>query len=277
LSAVLAALAVAVPAIAITNGQRDNGEHPFVGTLLVRQSGELFSCSGTLLSSTVMLTAGHCTEFGGIVNSDTWVTFVEEVDVDAIANRDRTLYPTVDDFLDDPVNGWTHGTAIPHPQFDDGALFPLTYDVGVVVLDSPVVMPAYGQLPTLNQFESLRTKKGAARDRRFTVVGYGIQRVVPKPFAQSDWARYKGETTLIGSESSISDGVNFKFTNSPGKGNGSGGTCLGDSGGPALWGDTRIVAAINSFGITPNCTGNDYMWRADIGLTLDFVKQYLPH
>ena len=54
-----------------------------------------------------------------------------------------------------------------------------------------------------------------------------------------------------------------------------GGTRTEASGGPALWSDTNIVAAINSFGIAPHCVGNDYMWRADIAATLDFVTPYL--
>jgi len=39
--------------------------------------------------------------------------------------------------------------------------------------------------------------------------------------------------------------------------------------------DTNIVAAINSFGIAPHCVGNDYMWRADIAATVDFVTPYV--
>lgn len=274
---VVVALAFAIPAAAITWGQPDGGEHPFVGTLLFNQAGVgLFSCSGTMLSPTVMMTAGHCTEGSGQANSDTWVTLDEVVDLAAIINRDRTLYPTAASFLNDPANGWIRGTAVPHPQFADFAEFPFTYDVGVIVLSSPVPgLTEFGELPSLEQFEFLRRAKGAPEDRRFTVVGYGIQRVIPKSQAQDDYARYKGETTLTGSESANTGGVNFKFTNGPGKGHGVGGTCSGDSGGPALWADTNIVAAINSFGIAPHCVGNDYMWRADIAATLDFVTPYV--
>ena len=88
LVALLTALVVAVPeALPITNGQPDDGEHPFVGTILFRQPEGLFSCSGTLLSSTVMLSAGHCTESGGVTNLASWVWMDEVVDVDAITNR----------------------------------------------------------------------------------------------------------------------------------------------------------------------------------------------
>ncbi len=74
---------------------------------------------------------------------------------------------------------------------------------------------------------------------------------------------------------------NFQFTNSPGKGNGVGGTCSGDSGGPAFWVDpatgleTNVVMAVNSYSVTPLCNGVDYQLRTDIAVTLDFVTPYL--
>jgi len=49
-------------AAAITDGELDGNGHPFVG-LMVAQDGDgnpLWRCSGTLLSSTLFLTAGHC-------------------------------------------------------------------------------------------------------------------------------------------------------------------------------------------------------------------------
>jgi pimeloyl-ACP methyl ester carboxylesterase len=73
---------------------------------------------------------------------------------------------------------------------------------------------------------------------------------------------------------------NFKFTNNPGNGGGPGGTCSGDSGGPAFFIDpltgaeTSIVMAVNSYGIAPQCNGNDYQFRTDIDAAQDFV---LPH
>jgi len=58
---VLLAITV-VPAFAVTDGELDGDEHPMVVLLLMEVNGApAFRCSGTLLSPTVLLTAGHCT------------------------------------------------------------------------------------------------------------------------------------------------------------------------------------------------------------------------
>jgi hypothetical protein len=57
---VLLLLAFAAPALAITDGEQDGNGHPYVVLLLMEVGGKpAFRCSGTLLSPTVLLTAGH--------------------------------------------------------------------------------------------------------------------------------------------------------------------------------------------------------------------------
>src|SRR5215468_6572494 len=56
-----AALAGAAPALAITGGQRDT-VHTNVGLVRFTLPDGRFRCSGTLVSTRVVLTAGHCTE-----------------------------------------------------------------------------------------------------------------------------------------------------------------------------------------------------------------------
>ena len=47
---------------AVTDGELDGSGHPYVVLLLMEIGGQpAFRCSGTLLSPTVLLTAGHCT------------------------------------------------------------------------------------------------------------------------------------------------------------------------------------------------------------------------
>src|SRR2546423_7077302 len=68
-------LAATPPAAAITNGSDDGNRHPEVGMMLSQQAhsdGTWTRCSGTLISSTVFLTAAHC-EIPGV--SQVKVTF----------------------------------------------------------------------------------------------------------------------------------------------------------------------------------------------------------
>jgi len=52
-----------LPAAAITYGQPDGNRHPNVGAVIrLRSDGQYrILCSGSLISTTVFLTASHCT------------------------------------------------------------------------------------------------------------------------------------------------------------------------------------------------------------------------
>jgi hypothetical protein len=271
-----ALVALSPAALAITWGQPDGTAHPNVVAIIFERPDGLYSCTGTLLSPTVVLTAAHCTEEAGTVNINTWVR--NDPDLDAAFTTERPSYTSTRAWLDAT---WSSGDAIPHPQYDDYAQFPDTYDVGVVLLDEPIYVAEYGQLPTLGQFDYLLRSRGSIHDRRAVIVGYGLQGKIPA-FSQDDWVRYVGETSVANvGKSSVMGTQNFQFTNNPGKGSGVGGTCSGDSGGPAFWVDpatgeeTNIVMAVNSYSITPLCNGNDFQIRTDIAVTLDFVTPYL--
>jgi len=252
---------------AVTFGQPDGNAHPYVGTLLFKQNNDgFFSCTGTLLSPTVMLTAGHCVEGGGVVNSETYVRF----DENALAGRSN--YNSTQDWLD---GDWIAAEqVIPHPQFADYAQFPNTYDVGIVILSVPVNLPQYGALPSLGYLDSVLAERGNSTNR-FTAVGYGVQGVL-RPFAADEYARYQGSTRLTELNSTFNgDSQSAKFSNNPGQGNGGpGGSCFGDSGGPIFRSGTNIVTAVVSFGFTP-CIGVDFQFRMDTAVALDFVAPYV--
>jgi hypothetical protein len=279
IAASIAALAaLSAPAFAITWGQPDGNAHPNVVNLIFERPDGLYSCTGTLLTSTLVLTAGHCTEEAGAVNINTWVR--NDANLDAAFAAERPSYASTRAWLNAT---WSRGQAVPHPMYDDYSQFPDTYDVGVVLLSTPIFVAQYGALPTLGQFEYLRKSRGSMSDRRAVIVGYGLQGKIPA-FSQDDWVRYRGESSVANLENgNVLGAQNFQFTNSPGKGNGVGGTCSGDSGGPAFWVnpatnlETNIVMAVNSYSVTPLCNGVDYQARTDTAVTQDFVRPYLPH
>jgi hypothetical protein len=261
-------LGLVVTASAITWGEPDGDDHPYVGIIYFETPTGIYRCSGTLLSPKVMLTAGHCTEEGSIPNYHTWVSFGPEI-----------IFPDDLDIYDDAAfiayldKNFIHGEAIPHPGYDDYNQFPNTYDVGVVLLKKPVKLNEYGRLPGLGLLDTLIRGKGND-NKLFTAVGYGLQGYIP-PYYSAERTRYQGTVSLIEVNSTFNgDQQSAKFTNNPGQGNGSGGTCFGDSGGPLFHGDTNVIGAIVSWGITP-CIGVDYQFRMDTPVAQDFVRQYL--
>lgn len=154
------------PAAAITWGTPDQNAHPQVVAMIFQRPDGFYSCTGTLLTPYVVLTAGHCTEEAGVVNAGTWVR--NDADIDAAFAAERPNYPNTLAWLNDT---WVSGQAVPHPQYDDYAQFPVTYDIGVVLLDEPIYVANYGQLPSLGQFDYLLTSRGPLSERQAVVVG----------------------------------------------------------------------------------------------------------
>jgi hypothetical protein len=193
------------------------------------------------------------------VNDVTYVRFDEDA-LDGIGD-----YDSVQEWLDAE---WILALeVVPHPQYDDYSAFPLTFDVGLVILSDPVWLSEYGQLPAEGFLDAVLKERGNSGNW-FTAVGYGVQGVL-NPFAGDDYARYRSTTRLIELNSfNNGPGASAKFTNNPGRGQG--GTCFGDSGGPIFYHDTNMVTAIVSWGITP-CIGVDYQFRMDTATALDFV------
>jgi hypothetical protein len=211
LTAGAAVVLAASPASAITYGELDDGEHPYVGFMIFFDPAEpgWFSCSGTLLDEDTFLTAGHCTypvgtdgelTEGNTGGTDVWVTFDDTEVLEGWPAR--ADYPDDEEGLYDARRAWLEshgfiqGTAIPHPEYDDFSGFPVNYDVGVVQLSEDVVMETYGQLAPLGTAEVLAGDTG--RDRNSALVenvGYGIQSVQPKPMDEA--TRYKSTSRIV--------------------------------------------------------------------------------
>jgi secreted trypsin-like serine protease len=236
------------PAGAITNGELDGDGHPHVGIMVASVDGvPSWRCSGTLISPTLFLTAGHCTD--GADHVELWF------DADVDARRAPDDYPFVGD---------ASGTPHTHPGYDAAAFF--LADVGVVVLDEPMEMDTYGELPTLNQLDALKPRRQAT----FTAVGYGLQRINPAQ-VQADLVRMVAYPHLVQINGGITGDFSLMLSNNAH----TGGTCFGDSGGPNFLGDTDLIAGVTSFGLNGTCGGTGGVFRMDRAVPLEWVESFL--
>jgi hypothetical protein len=241
-----------LPVQAIAFGEPDGDGHPYVGIIVVyNASGQpLWRGSGTLLSPTVFLTAGHITNGGAFAV----VSFESEITNESVRYFAFQLYTK--------------------PGYDlTRSSLPNTNDLGIAILSQPISLSEYGVLPDIGLLDEMTTRRGQ-QDTTFTVVGYGYQSI--KPVFQADVVRNKGTTTLINLKSHLTDGYNIQTSSNPGKAQGTGGTCFGDSGGPVFLGDSNIVVGVISFGLNDNCKGVGFAYRADIASSQEFIKSFLP-
>jgi len=236
----LTGLLVAGPAAAITNGTADGNRHPNVGGLVNAtqySDGTWLYCSGTLISSTVFLTAAHCGEEGERVR----VTFDT-----AYVDGDKTHAGT---FHADP--------AYPGTSAD-------SHDIAVVVLDRAIKGITPAKLPTADSLSRL------SPSQTFTSVGYGAYEVTNSPGGHQylyDDVRMVATGTL--------NAVNKTWLRiSMNASTGNGGTCYGDSGGPNFLGSTPTVAAITITGDAV-CRSTNVDYRLDTPSARTFLAPYV--
>lgn len=145
-----------------------------------------------------------------------------------------------------PYTGDVGGTPYTHPDYDENAFY--LHDLGMVVLDEPVHMDEYGQLPTLNQLDSL----SPGRDTVFTAVGYGLQQSFPDAASwktQADRVRMISRPHLLQINGGIVGDYSLLLSN-----NGhTGGTC---------------------FGMNSTCAGTGGVYRIDRADDLEWIASF---
>jgi hypothetical protein len=242
--AALSLLAFAGAAGAITYGAPDGNGHPNVGALLAPQAysdGTWASCSGTLISPTVFLTAAHCD--WGIARLA--VTFASTY----VAGKSKVYWGT---WHADPLFSGAQGD--PH-------------DIAVVVFDKSVgITPA--RLPSAGSLANLPSNQG------FTSVGYGAQSVTidkGPTFHYADIRYVATSDTLFAINNAW-----LRISMNPTLGDG--GTCYGDSGGPNFLGagatETNIVAATTITGDFM-CRATNVVYRLDTASARGFLGNYV--
>jgi hypothetical protein len=265
------ALALVGTGLAITNGQPDGDDHPYVGLLVFDVStpdGNVpaWRCSGALIAPDVVLTAGHCTD--GAVAARVWF--------------DEMLQDEEGNFLvpDYPWGGVVavEGTPYTNPYYGSdenpygggNGLPAFSYrDVGIVVLDAEVDVGGFASLPTAGLVDTLKNKTD------IDFVGYGVQEMIHgggPPFWIGLRNRLYAPSQLV-SGKFVHAAEFMRLSLNPG--GGKGGTCFGDSGGPDLLGDTNTVLAVNSYVTNYNCAGVGYSSRVDIPEVLEWIGGFL--
>jgi hypothetical protein len=268
-----AAAAFLTPAHAITDGVEDGDDHPMVGLMVAQdeKGTPLWRCTGTLVSPTLFVTAGHCTSddaggsaphaeifFGSHYDTNPdFIAAIESGDPTPCLANDETPRKNDDYRLPGyPCTGDVSGTPHTHPDYDP-ARFRMR-DLGVVVLDRPYHLSEYASLPEVGAFDSWRSNT----KQTFTSVGYGLQEAYPDAAAHKDVAdktRMRATTELISVNTPSTGDRSMVLTNNAS----TGGTCFGDSGGPNFVGDTLVIAGVTSYGKNPTCGGQGGIYRLD--------------
>jgi len=255
----------ATPALAVTDGELDKNGHPMVGLMVAldKDDNPLWRCSGTLVSSKVYVTAGHCTE-PPAAKATIWF------DDDVESGIPENGYP---------FEGDVDGTPYVHPKYDPNAFW--RYDLGVVVLNKPVRLAKYASLPPEVDYIDKKVyrkwpKLSGQRKLGFTAVGYGLQKAFTNPKLwerkeEANKVRMVAYPKLIQINVPGSTGLRSLILSNN---TNTGGTCFGDSGGPNFVKDSLVIGGVTSFGKNGQCAGQGGVFRVDRAQELRWLRSF---
>jgi trypsin len=255
--AVSAVAFTALPAGAVTGNFTDDTEHDYVVLIaFYDKNGDfLWRCSGSLLNESTVLTAGHCTDKkGGAVSAIVWAS-----------QEGGSLYNAATD-TEDPHTGYPYEclNSAQYPCAESHTLIEYGYignvylhgnnkDVGMLILDDPIVLDEYASIAAVGTVDKLPV------GTPITYSGYGVSG--EKPVVISYRERLMATGFIVGTHNANTAGFNIQLSTNPGAGRG--GSCFGDSGGPILYDDTDVILGVNSFVINGQCAGVGFAYRVD--------------
>lgn len=257
------------PAGAITGNYQADNVHTYVALIAFYDDHDVFThrCSGSLITPSVFLTAGHCTDAAtGATNARLWFQQDAGADFDpATGTPAKSGYPVASDVTSHHLFNF---------GFEESNRSADTHDAGLVILDKPIAVGDEGyvgglaSLASVGSLDRLATRRGQ-QEVTFTASGYGL--TLSNPVKTISFrSRLMATERLVNLRSNLTDGFNIQLTASPG--NGRGGTCGGDSGGPLLYDSTNTIVAVNSFGLNEWCRGVDFMFRVDQAAVQNWIR-----
>jgi len=265
-AALAAALTITVtPAGAITGNFTPDTTHNYVVLIAFYDaSGNfLWRCSGSLLNQNTVLTAGHCTDTkSGAVSAIVWASQEGGALYNPATGAEdpNTGYPN--ECLNSPQFPCsTSHTLIEYGYIGNVFLHGNNKDVGMLILDKPIVLTQYASIAAAGSVDKLPV------GTQVTYSGYGVSD--EKPSVVSLRQRLMATGFVVSTHNSNTAGFNIQLSTNPGKGRG--GTCFGDSGGPILYDSSNVILGVNSFVINGQCAGVGFAYRVDQPAVIQWI------